>query len=60
MTIKISLTGLQLVLIALKVLEVIDWSWTVVLIPIWISLAIIAIVLLGFITAWIIFDRFDI
>lgn len=37
---------LQIIFIVLKILNLIDWSWSVVLIPLWINLGILAIVLI--------------
>lgn len=40
---------LQLALIVLKLCKVITWSWAVVLIPLWIDLAIVAIAIILFV-----------
>lgn len=37
---------LQVIFIVLKVLNLIDWSWGLVLIPLWINLGFIGVVLL--------------
>lgn len=37
---------LQLIFITLKLCKVINWKWSVVLIPLWVSLGITAVVLL--------------
>lgn len=43
----ISFTGaLTLIFITLKLTHVIDWSWVWVLTPIWITLALVAVILL--------------
>jgi uncharacterized membrane protein len=39
---------LSIVFITLKLCHVIDWSWVWVLSPLWIPLAIAALILLGF------------
>lgn len=45
----IGFTGLlTVVFITLKLLDKIDWSWWLVLSPIWISIAIVIAILLGF------------
>jgi membrane protein YdbS with pleckstrin-like domain len=40
---------LQILFIAFKLLGVIDWSWWWVMAPTWITLAVIVVVVLGFI-----------
>lgn len=43
----ISFTGaLTLIFITLKLTDVIDWSWVWVLAPLWIPLALVAVILL--------------
>lgn len=42
------LSVLQVIFIVLKFTNLIDWSWPIVLIPIWISLSITALVLIIF------------
>lgn len=37
---------LQLIFIVLKLLNLIDWSWPVVLIPLWIDLGLLGIVII--------------
>lgn len=41
------LTVLQVVFIVLKLTDLISWSWPVVLIPLWISLGIFAVMMLA-------------
>ncbi len=41
------LTVLQVVFIVLKLTDLISWSWPVVLIPLWISLGIFAVMILA-------------
>lgn len=41
--------ALQIVFIALKLCKVINWSWWIVLIPLWIEIVISTIVIIGFI-----------
>ena len=41
------MTVVQIVFIILKLLKLIDWSWWVVLIPLWIDLALLAILVLA-------------
>lgn len=41
-----TLTILQVVFIVLKLCGLIDWSWWAVLIPFWISLALIALIII--------------
>lgn len=41
-----TLTILQVVFIVLKLCGLIDWSWWAVLIPLWISLALIALIVI--------------
>ena len=45
----------QILLIALKVSDVIDWSWGEVLIPSWVMISIFCIMLLFWIVACILF-----
>ena len=42
--------ALQLILIVLKLLNLIDWSWKLVLFPLWIDLGILVFVILAY--AW--------
>jgi hypothetical protein len=41
------MTVVQIVFIILKLLKLIDWSWWIVLIPLWIDLALLAILILA-------------
>ena len=41
------LTVLQVVFIVLKLTDLISWSWPVVLIPLWVSLGIFAVMILA-------------
>ena len=44
---SIGLTGIILaVLIALKIAGVIDWSWWIVLMPLWVEIGLVALVVL--------------
>ena len=38
--------ALQIVFIVLKLCKVIDWSWWIVLIPLWVEIVIVAILLI--------------
>lgn len=43
----IGLTGIILaILVALKIAGVIDWSWWIVLIPLWVEIGLVALVVL--------------
>lgn len=37
---------LQLIFIVLKLLNLIDWKWTIVLIPLWINLGLIGFIII--------------
>lgn len=43
---------LQLILIVLKLIRVIDWSWWVVLIPLWFGLGIVCLIAIAMITEY--------
>lgn len=43
----------QIVFIILKLCNVINWSWKVVLIPLWIDLGLVALYLIMSIIGWI-------
>ena len=47
---------LQIVFIVLKLTNLIDWRWSVVLIPLWIELGLIGLLLLILFLAWLISD----
>ena len=42
----------QIILIVLKLARVIDWSWWVVLIPLWFGLGIVGIIAIAMITEY--------
>lgn len=48
---------LTIAFVVLKLCHVIDWSWWWVLSPIWISLSIAVLILVGVFACAIIFDR---
>lgn len=45
---------LLIVFIVLKLTNVINWSWWWVLSPLWISLGIVLIILIGFVIYWLV------
>ena len=47
---------LQIVFIVLKLTDLIDWRWSVVLIPLWIELGLIGLILLILFLAWLLSD----
>lgn len=50
------LSVLQTIFIVLKLLNLIDWSWGAVLIPLWIGLGMFAVVILGLVLYAIVED----
>lgn len=48
---------LQLAFIVLKLCKVINWSWSVVLIPLWIDLGILALVFLFYLVVYLIIRK---